>query len=58
VPTERSRRPPATAPRPTEPIAAGRAVAAKYACGGCHVLDDRRGGDVGRRRKARAAEVP
>ncbi|HUL50374.1 MAG TPA: c-type cytochrome [Gemmatimonadales bacterium] len=34
-------------PRPDDPIAAGREVAAKYSCGGCHVLDDGRGGDVG-----------
>jgi cytochrome c oxidase cbb3-type subunit 2 len=32
---------------PGDPIAAGRQVAAKYSCQGCHVLDDGRGGDVG-----------
>jgi mono/diheme cytochrome c family protein len=39
--------PPAATPRPTDPIAAGREVAAKYSCQGCHVLDDGKGGDVG-----------
>ncbi|MGH7893481.1 MAG: c-type cytochrome [Candidatus Binatia bacterium] len=34
-------------PRPSDPIAAGREVAAKYSCRGCHVLDDGQGGDVG-----------
>jgi cytochrome c oxidase cbb3-type subunit 2 len=34
-------------PLPKDPIAAGRQVAAKYSCRGCHVLDDGRGGDVG-----------
>jgi cytochrome c oxidase cbb3-type subunit 2 len=32
---------------PDDPIAAGRQVAAKYGCRGCHVLDDGKGGDVG-----------
>ncbi len=39
--------PPVPKPRPADPIAAGREVAAKYSCGGCHVLDDGNGGDVG-----------
>jgi len=39
--------PPAPAPLPADPIAAGHAVAAKYFCFGCHVLDDGKGGDVG-----------
>jgi mono/diheme cytochrome c family protein len=34
-------------PLPDDPLAAGRAVAAKYACRGCHVLDDGQGGEVG-----------
>lgn len=34
-------------PLPKDPLAAGRAVAAKYGCRGCHVLDDGKGGDVG-----------
>ena len=34
-------------PLPADPIAAGRQVAAKYSCGGCHVLDDGNGGAVG-----------
>jgi mono/diheme cytochrome c family protein len=34
-------------PRAAAPIAAGREVAAKFSCGGCHVLDDGKGGDVG-----------
>jgi cytochrome c oxidase cbb3-type subunit 2 len=39
---------PATAePLPTDAIEAGRTVAAKYSCGGCHVLDDGKGGSVG-----------
>ncbi len=38
--------PPATA-IPSDPILAGRMVAEKYSCRGCHVLDDGRGGDVG-----------
>jgi mono/diheme cytochrome c family protein len=41
----RAPRPPA--PLPPDPIAAGRAVAAKHGCGGCHKLDDGQGGDVG-----------
>lgn len=32
---------------PKEPIAAGRAVAAKYSCRACHVLDDGKGGSAG-----------
>ncbi|MEW6271824.1 MAG: c-type cytochrome [Thermodesulfobacteriota bacterium] len=39
--------PPAPQPLPDDPIAAGRVVAAKYSCGGCHVLDDGKGGSVG-----------
>ena len=35
------------APLPTDPIAAGRLVAARHGCGGCHVLDDGKGGEVG-----------
>jgi mono/diheme cytochrome c family protein len=31
----------------SDPIAAGRQIAGKYSCQGCHVLDDGRGGDVG-----------
>jgi mono/diheme cytochrome c family protein len=38
---------PPTKSHPTDPIAAGRQVAAKYSCRGCHVLDDGVGGDVG-----------
>jgi mono/diheme cytochrome c family protein len=38
---------PPRAALPSDPIAAGRALAEKYACRGCHVLDDGRGGDVG-----------
>jgi mono/diheme cytochrome c family protein len=34
-------------PLPADPVAAGRAVAEKYYCRGCHVLDDGKGGDVG-----------
>ncbi len=34
-------------PRPADPIEAGREVAAKYSCRGCHVLDDGVGGSVG-----------
>lgn len=34
-------------PIPHNPVAAGRAVAAKYGCRGCHVLDDGKGGEVG-----------
>jgi mono/diheme cytochrome c family protein len=40
-------RPAPPVPLPADPIAAGRAVAAKYSCGGCHVLDDGKGGNVG-----------
>jgi mono/diheme cytochrome c family protein len=32
---------------PADPIAAGRQLAAKYSCRGCHILDDGKGGDVG-----------
>lgn len=32
---------------PDDPFDAGRAVAAKYGCRGCHILDDGAGGDVG-----------
>ncbi|HLK09765.1 MAG TPA: c-type cytochrome [Candidatus Binatia bacterium] len=35
------------APLPADPLAAGRAVAAKYSCAACHVLDDGKGGEVG-----------
>ena len=35
------------APLPSNPILAGRMVAEKYGCGGCHVLDDGKGGEVG-----------
>jgi cytochrome c oxidase cbb3-type subunit 2 len=38
---------PAPAPLPQDPIKAGRAVAVKYGCRGCHVLDDGKGGEVG-----------
>ena len=38
---------PAPAPLPKDAIAAGRAVAAKYSCRACHVLDDGKGGDAG-----------
>jgi mono/diheme cytochrome c family protein len=38
---------PPVAPLPKEPIAAGRVVAERYHCRGCHVLDDGRGGSVG-----------
>jgi len=34
-------------PHPSDPLEAGREVAAKYSCRGCHVLDDGHGGDVG-----------
>jgi len=34
-------------PRPADAIAAGREVAAKFSCAGCHVLEDGKGGDVG-----------
>ncbi len=39
--------PAAAKPLPSDPIAAGREVAAKYNCQGCHVLDDGKGGAVG-----------
>ncbi|MCK6545473.1 c-type cytochrome [Myxococcota bacterium] len=32
---------------PKDPIKAGRAIAEKYGCRGCHVLDDGKGGDAG-----------
>lgn len=32
---------------PSDPILAGRMVAEKYGCGGCHVLDNGKGGEVG-----------
>jgi mono/diheme cytochrome c family protein len=35
------------AARPTDPILAGRQVAEKFSCRGCHVLDDGKGGEVG-----------
>jgi len=38
---------PPAVPLPDDPIAAGRQVAGKYSCRGCHVLDDGKGGDVG-----------
>jgi cytochrome c oxidase cbb3-type subunit 2 len=38
---------PPPAARPSDPILAGRQVAEKYSCRGCHVLDDGHGGDVG-----------
>lgn len=41
------RTPPAAAPLPADATEAGRAVATKYACRGCHVLDDGKGGEVG-----------
>ena len=41
------RTPPPATPLPADPIAAGRQVAAKYSCQGCHVLDDGKGGEVG-----------
>lgn len=34
-------------PLPADPIEAGRAVAEKYSCRACHVLDDGKGGNVG-----------
>jgi cytochrome c oxidase cbb3-type subunit 2 len=34
-------------PLPADPVAAGRTVAARHGCGGCHKLDDGQGGDVG-----------
>jgi mono/diheme cytochrome c family protein len=33
--------------RPGDPMLAGRQVAEKFSCRGCHVLDDGKGGDVG-----------
>jgi mono/diheme cytochrome c family protein len=39
--------PPPPVPRPSNPIAAGREVVARFGCRGCHVLDDGTGGDVG-----------
>ena len=41
------RAPAAPVRRAADPIAAGRQVAAKYNCQGCHVLDDCKGGSVG-----------
>ena len=41
------RKPTPAKPRPADPIEAGREVAAKYGCRGCHLLDDGTGGDVG-----------
>ncbi len=41
------RAPAAPKPLPADPIAAGREVAAKYSCRGCHILDDGNGGSVG-----------
>ncbi len=41
------KQPPLAKPRPADPILAGRDVAAKYSCRGCHVLDDGVGGSVG-----------
>jgi mono/diheme cytochrome c family protein len=41
------REPPVAKPLPADALAAGRAVAAKYSCRGCHVLDDGKGGDAG-----------
>jgi cytochrome c oxidase cbb3-type subunit 2 len=38
---------PAPLARPSDPILAGRQVAEKYSCRGCHVLDDGTGGEVG-----------
>lgn len=43
----RSIRKPETPPLPTETIAAGRAIADKYGCRGCHTLDDGKGGSTG-----------
>src|SRR5262249_58669920 len=39
--------PAAPPPPPSDASEAGRAVAGKYGCRGCHVLDDGAGGDVG-----------
>jgi cytochrome c oxidase cbb3-type subunit 2 len=41
------RTPPAAVPLPADPTEAGREVAAKYSCRGCHVQDDGKGGEVG-----------
>ncbi len=41
------RAPEAAKTRPSDPLAAGREVIAKYNCQGCHVLDDGTGGEVG-----------
>lgn len=38
---------PAPAPLPSDPIAAGHVVTARYSCQGCHMLDDGKGGAVG-----------
>lgn len=38
---------PAPVPYPTDPLLAGRQVADKFGCRGCHALDDGAGGDVG-----------
>lgn len=38
---------PSPVPLPKEPLLAGRAVAAKYSCRACHVLDDGKGGTAG-----------
>ncbi|MEW6777219.1 MAG: c-type cytochrome, partial [Bdellovibrionota bacterium] len=39
--------PAAPKPFPADPIQAGRLLASKYSCRGCHVLDDGKGGDAG-----------
>lgn len=39
--------PPVVVPPPSDPIAAGRALADKFGCRGCHVLDDGKGGNTG-----------
>src|SRR5262249_1174787 len=41
------RTPAAPATLPADPTEAGRAIAGKYGCRGCHVLDDGAGGEVG-----------
>lgn len=41
------RAPAAEKPLPADPVQAGRQVAGKYSCRGCHVLDDGNGGNVG-----------
>jgi cytochrome c oxidase cbb3-type subunit 2 len=38
---------PSAQPLPADPIQAGRALAAKYSCRACHVLDDGKGGTAG-----------